>query len=190
MPVDAYSLAVSCGGRGVSSDIWPASLFGTRRAARCPARALRGLPVPRGASHHDSVRRHAGFPGIVRFRALRLPGRRWCRPHPRATADVAGRALRCVDRLRCSAAAWHWVVTPGRVTPSRRTLSSRHVAHGDNVMRGTLAPSHHAGTNFFLTETLAASGPKADSAPRHYRISRYDLAGIRPKFTTSVQQSG
>ena len=38
-------------------------------------------------------------------------------------------------------------------------------------MRGTLAPRHHAGTNFLLTETLAAIGLKADFAPRHYRIA-------------------
>ena len=84
-----------------------------------PRRALpwfghdRDLPVPRDASHHDQVSPPRRFPGIARFRALRLPGRRWYRPHPRATADVADRALRCVDRLRCSVAAWHWVVTFG-----------------------------------------------------------------------------
>ena len=38
-------------------------------------------------------------------------------------------------------------------------------------MRGTLAPRHHAGTNFLLTETLAATGLEADFAPRHYRNS-------------------
>ena len=48
LSVDASSLAVSCGSRGVSLDIGTASLFGTRDSARCPL--LRGqrqgsLPV-------------------------------------------------------------------------------------------------------------------------------------------------
>ena len=28
--------AIACGSRGVSLDIWPASVFGTRRIVRCP----------------------------------------------------------------------------------------------------------------------------------------------------------
>ena len=103
----------------------PPALFGTRRAARCPDSGTTGFPRPARCVAPRSIRRHAGFPGTARFRALRLPGRRWFRPHPRATADMADRALRCVDRLRCSVAAWHWVVTPSRVTPSRRALPSR-----------------------------------------------------------------
>ena len=190
MPVDAYSLAVSCGGRGVSRDIWPASLV--RHAPRRALPVLRARRVsPSRAMRRTTIhRRHAGFPGIARFRALRLPGRRWYRPHPRATADVADRALRCVDRLRCSVAAWHWVVTLGRVTPSRRALSSRHVACGDNVMPGTLAPRHHAGTNFFLTETLAAAGLDAAFAPRHYRISRAFLWDAAPELSPCATTAG
>ena len=127
------------------------------------------LPVPRDASHHGLVRRHAGFPGIARFRALRLPGRWWCRPHPRATADMADRALRCVDRLRCSVCS----LALGRhrwVTPSRRALPSRPCRAWRPIDAGTLAPRHHAGTNFLLTRTLAATGLEAIFAPRHYRI--------------------
>ena len=123
MPVDAYSLAVSCGGRGVSHDIWPAShvRHAPRRAS--PGSGTTGFPRPTRCVAPRSIRRHAGFPGIARFRAA--AGRRWYRPHPRDTADMADRALRCVDRLSCCVAAWHWVVTPSRVTPSRRTLPSR-----------------------------------------------------------------
>ena len=80
MPVDAYSLAVSCGGRGVSSDIWPANLFGTRRAARCLVQARRGFPRPARCVAPRPYRRRAGFPGVARFRAMRLPGRWWFRP--------------------------------------------------------------------------------------------------------------
>ena len=126
MPIDAYSLAVSCGGRGVSYDIWPASLV-----RHAPRRALPGLghdgaPPSRAMRRTTaSVRRDAGFPALRVSATCGFPGRWWCRPHPRATADMADRALRCVDRLRRCVAAWHWVVTLLRVTPSRRALPSR-----------------------------------------------------------------
>ena len=172
MPVDAYSLAVSCGGRGVSCDIWPASLVRHAPRRALPFSGTTGLPrparcvAPRPVFAATPVSRHCAFP-----RQCGFPGRRWCRPHPRATADMADRALRCVDRLRRCVAAWHWVVTLLRVTPSRRALPFPATSLcGDQVMRGTLAPCHHAGTNFLLTETLAATGLEADFAPRHYRI--------------------
>ena len=112
LPVDAYSLAVSCGSRGVSLDIWPASLFGTRRAARCPLpghdrftpRPARHVAPRPGSRHAKLFARQARGPSRALAASLavvvRLP--------PRATANVAYGALRCVvDRLpllRCSEA--------------------------------------------------------------------------------------
>ena len=57
LPVDAYSLAVSCGGRGVSRDIWPASLSAPAapRAARFRRARPGSLPVTRDTSRHDLI---------------------------------------------------------------------------------------------------------------------------------------
>ena len=114
MPVDAYSLAVSCGGRGVSCDIWPASLVRHAPRRALPVlRARRGSPRPaRCAAPRPPPPRR--FSRRCAFPRLAASCRRWFRPHPRATADVADRALRCVDRLRRCVAAWHWVVTSCR----------------------------------------------------------------------------
>ncbi len=111
-----------------------------------PSRAMRRTTI------HPPPRR---FPGIARPRATcGFPGRRWCRPHPRATADVADRALRCVDRLRCCVAAWHWVVTASPVTPSRRAPPSR--------QRRTWRPNdaEHSST----------------ASPRQHQLSSYHFA--------------
>ncbi len=111
-----------------------------------PSRAMRRTTI------HPPPRR---FPGIARLRATcGFPGRRWCRPHPRATADVADRALRCVDRLRCCVAAWHWVVTASPVTPSRRTLPSR--------QRRTWRPNDAAHSS--------------TASPRQHQLSSYRFA--------------
>ena len=125
MPVDAYSLAVSCGGRGVSSDIWPASLVrhAPRRASPV-LRARRGsLPVPRDASHHDRSQ-PCRFPGCARFRAMRLS---WPLVVPPPSARYRGYGGPCLAMRRpptlqrCSMALGRH----RRVTPSRRALASR-----------------------------------------------------------------
>ena len=129
LPVDAYSLAVACGSRGVSPDIWPASLSAPAvpRVARLPDTTG---TAPRPARHvaPRPDYRHAG----------RLPGRHglsaprrsswplwyaFVRTLPRIWRTVP---LRCVDRLSCSFAARHWVSTrcchhtPGSSSRQRR----------------------------------------------------------------------
>ena len=171
MPVDAYSLAVSCGGRGVSSDIWPASLVrhaprralpfsgttGLPRPARCvaPRPVFAATPVSR---HCASPRHAASWPSVV--------------PPPSARYRGYGGPCLAMRRpptpLRCGLALGRHppagdAITPGSSVPATSLC-------GDQVMRGTLAPRHHAGTNFLLTETLAATGLEADFAPRHYRV--------------------
>ena len=110
LPVDAYSLAVSCGGRGVSLDIWPASL-----SALSVSRVVRLSRHDRDRSPSRTIRRattwsrHAG----PLARQARGPSRALAallavvvRLRPRATANVAYGALRCVvDRLCCCVAA-------------------------------------------------------------------------------------
>ena len=114
MPVDAYSLAVSCGGRGVSCDIWPASLSARAAPRAALSRARRGSPRPARCVAPRSIRRHAGFPAHCAF------------PRHAAFLAVGGAApIRALPRIwrtvPCDAstayaaafAAWHWVVTVG-----------------------------------------------------------------------------
>ena len=113
LPVDAYSLAVTCGGRGVSLRHLARQPFGTRRAARCPVpRARQGsLPATRDTSRHDLITAETPeCPPAARFRASRLPDRRWYRPRPRVTATWRTVPLRCVDRptLHTVAAVGTW----------------------------------------------------------------------------------
>ena len=128
LPVDAYSLAVACGSRGVSRDIWPASL-----SAPAAPRVVR-LPdttgtAPRPARHvaPRPGSRHAGLPGRHGLSAPWRPS--WpsvVRLPPRATTNWATVPLRCVDRLCCSSAARHWGSTrcchhtPGSSSRQRR----------------------------------------------------------------------
>ncbi len=171
LSVDASSLAVSCGSRGVSRDIGPASLFGTRDSARCAlSAATTGIaPRPREASRRypgsrqtpdklsgsaiDSAppRQSPGLGGIAPIRAL---PRMW-------------RAVPCDASTACAAAvaARHWVVTSIPVTPSRRASCPATSPKGDRVMRGIIAALHHAIISFFLTESLAATGPNAALRP-------------------------
>ena len=111
-PVDAFSLAVACGGRGVSLDIWPAShsapaapravrLSGHDRD-RSPSRTTRRattwfpprrvLPGRRGLS----APRRPPWPSVVRF------------PPARYHEVGVPVPMRCVDRLCCCVAARHW----------------------------------------------------------------------------------
>ena len=150
----------------------PPALFGTRRAARCPVSGTTGCSPSRAMRRttiHPPPRR---YPGIARFRALRLS---WPSVVPPPSARYRGYggpcpAMRRPPTLqRCSMALGRHppagdAITPGSSVPATSLC-------GDQVMRGTLAPRHHAGTNFLLTETLAATGLEADFAPRHYRGS-------------------
>ena len=97
LPVDAYSLAVSCGGRGVSLDIWPASLPAPaaprvaclprhdrdRSRSRATLRATTWSPQKRRTFRPAARLSRAGV-------ALLAVG--VC-PRPRATANVAYGAL-------------------------------------------------------------------------------------------------
>ena len=94
LPVDAYSLAVSCGGRGVSLDIWPASL-----SAPAAPRVARFLGhdrdrsrsrAPRRATTWSPLERRTHRPAARLSRALAwLPWPLLVRPCPRATANMA-----------------------------------------------------------------------------------------------------
>ena len=128
LPVDAYSLAVACGSRGVSRDIWPASLSAPaapravrlsrhdrdRSPSRTTRRATTWFPPRRSARQARSSRASAALLAVV----VRL--------RPRATANVAYGAMRCVDRVRCCFAARQWCSsrrcyhTPGSSSRQRR----------------------------------------------------------------------
>ena len=184
LPVDAYSLAVACGSRGVSRDIWPASLSAPaapravrlsghdrdRSPSRTTRRATTWFPPRRSARQARSPRASAAVPAVV------------VRPPPRATANSAygAFAMRRPPMLRF--AARHWGSTLGAAI-TRRALRPGNVASGDRCVRGTLAPRHHAGTNILLSKALGATGRKADLAPRHYRIPP---PGDMPRRTTSA----
>ena len=175
LPVDAYSLAVACGSRGVSLDLWPAS------HSAPPRRALSVCPdttgtAPRPARHVAPRRgsRHAGScpAAALSPRLGGPPGRQLYASPPRATTKLAYGAFamrRPPMLLRCSealaqllfAASTRWALRPGNV------------AIGDQCVRGTLAPRHHAGTNNLLSKALGATGRKAALAPRHYRIAAW-----------------
>ncbi len=147
----------------------PAFRHAPRRASPVPSGTTGIAPRPARCVAPRSIRRHAGFPGIARFRAcgfLAVGGSAPIRALPRMWRTVP-----CDASTAYAAALQHGTGSSPCVTPSRRALPSRHVAFSDQVMRGTLAPRHHAGTKFLVTETLAATGPEANSAPRHYRFS-------------------
>ena len=176
LPVDAYSLAVACGGRGVSLDIWPASHSAPAapRAVRLPGhdrdrspsrttrRATTWFPPRRSARQARSLRASAASLAVV------------VRPPPRATANSAYGAFamrRPPMLLRCSEALAQLL----GAAITRRALRPGNVACGDQCVRGTLAPRHHAGTNNLLSKALGATGRKAALAPRHYRFPAIPL---------------
>ena len=171
MPVDAYSLAVSCGGRGVSCNIWPASLV-----RHAPRRALPVLRARRGSPRPARCAAPRPFAATPVSPALRVSAQCGFLPSvvPPPSPRYRGYGGPCLAMrrpptpLRCGLALGRHppagdAITPGSSVPATSLC-------GDQVMRGTLAPRHHAGTNFLLTETLAATGLEADFAPRHYRI--------------------
>ena len=172
-PVDAYSLAVACGSRGVSRDIWPAS-----HSAPAAPRAVRLSGHDRDRSPSRTTRRATTWFPPRRV----LPGRRGVPPAPRRPPWPSWSAsIRALPRmwltvpcdastaLRCCFAARHLVSTLGAAI-TRRALRPGNVACGDRCVRGILAPRHHAGTNDLLSKALGATGRTAAFAPRHYRI--------------------
>ena len=173
LPVDAYSLAVACGSRGVSLDIWPAS-----HSAPAVPRAVRLSGHDRDRSPSRTTRRAttwfpprrlspAGAGSLPRLGGL--PGRHG--PPPSARYRECGVRCHAMRRPRtlllCSKALAQLLVAAF----TRRALRPGNVACGDRCVRGTLAPRHHAGTNDLLSKALGATGRKADFAPRHYRIA-------------------
>ena len=96
LPVDAYSLAVACGSRGVSLDIWPASHSAPAapRAVRLSGHDRDRSPsrTTRRATTWFPPRRSARQARSVRASAAPL-GRQWYAPPPRATTKLAYRCL-------------------------------------------------------------------------------------------------
>ena len=172
LPVDAYSLAVACGSRGVSLDIWPASHSAPAapRAVRLLRTRQGPLPVPHDTSRHDLVPATpvcpAGAGSLPRLGGP--PGRHG--PPPSARYRECGVRCHAMRRprtlLRCSKALAQLL----DAAFTRRALRPGNVACGDRCVRGTLAPRHHAGTNILLSKALDATGRKAAFAPRHYRF--------------------
>ena len=185
LPVDAYSLAVACGGRGVSLDIWPAS-----HSAPAAPRAVRLSGHDRDRSPSRTTRRAttwfpprrlspAGAGSLPRLGGP--PGRH--DPPPSARYRECGVRCHAMRRPRtlllCSKALAQLL----DAAFTRRALRPGNVACGDRCVRGTLAPRHHAGTNDLLSKALGATGRKAAFAPRHYRIAP---PGDRPRKAPSA----
>ena len=171
LPVDAYSLAVACGSRGVSLDIWPASLSApaaprvvlfqdTTGTAPRPARHV----APRPGSRHagscpagaGSLPRLGGLPWPSWYASVRALPRMWRTVPCDASSTAYAAALQ-----RGTGAALVAAFT-------RRALRPGNVASGDRCVRGTIAPRHHAGTRNLVSKALGATGPKADFAACHY----------------------
>ena len=96
LPVDAYSLAVSCGDRGVSCDIWPASLSAPSAPRVVLFQDTTGsLPVPHDTSRHD----------LVPATPSSLPGRRGVPPAPwRPSWPSWYTSVRALPRIWCTGA--------------------------------------------------------------------------------------
>ena len=124
MPVDAYSLAVSCGGRGVSCDIWPAGLV-----RHAPRRALPVLRARRGSPRPARCAAPRPFAATPVSPALRVSAQ--CGFLPSVVPPPSPRYRGCggpcpamrrpPTPLRCGLALGRHL----RVTPSRRALPSR-----------------------------------------------------------------
>ena len=121
LPVDAYSLAVSCGGRGVSRDIWPASPSAPAapRVARYPGTT----GIAPGHARHDLVATEtpdssSGGAVIPRRRGSRLllrnrSGGTWgARRRPSHHAGPSGPATPLRRRQRDCCEKYQPVITP------------------------------------------------------------------------------
>ena len=125
MPVDAYSLAVSCGGRGVSCDIWPAGLV-----RHAPRRALPVLRARRGSPRPARSAAPRPFAATPVSPALRVSAP--CGFLPSVVPPPSPRYRGCggpcpamrrpPTPLRCGLALGRHLLS---VTPSRRALPSR-----------------------------------------------------------------
>ena len=156
-PVDAYSLAVACGSRGVSRDIWPAShsapaapravrLSGhdrDRSPSRTTRRATTWFPPRRSARQARSVRASAALLAVSGTLPPRALPRSW------RTGAFAMRRPRTL--LLCSEALAQLLVAAF----SRRALRPGNVAGGDSDCG---APYHRVITRaptIFLAKPLA-----------------------------------
>ena len=176
IPLPSHAAAAAC----LSTSGPPAVRHPPRRALSSSRTRQGPLPVPHDTSRHD----------LVPATPSSLPGRRGVPPAPwrpswpsvvrlppRATANVAYGAMRCVDRVRCCVAARHWrssrrcFHTPGSSSRQRRLWRP--------MCAGPIPPRHHAGINDLVSTTLGATGRKAAFAPRHYRIPRHRATGRR-----------
>ena len=158
VPVDAYSLAVTCGGRGVSRDIWPAS-----HSAPAAPRAVRLSGHDRDRSPSRTTRRATTwFPPRRSARQARGPSRALAallavggtlppRALPRGWRTGAFAMRRPPMLLRCSEALAQLLVAAF----TRRALRPGNVACGDSDCG---APYHRVITRaptIFLAKPLA-----------------------------------
>ena len=173
LPVNAYSLAVSCGGRGVSLSTSGPPAFSAPSAPRVvlfqdttgiapsPARYV----APRPGSRHAGLPGRRGGPSRALAALLAVGGT----PPPRALPRM-WRTVPCdASSTAYAAALQHGTRAALFAAFTRRALRPGHVACGDRCVRRTIPPRHHAGIKDLLSTTLGATGRKADLAPRHYR---------------------
>ena len=183
LPVNAYSLAVACGGRGVSLDIGPASLSAPRSPALPRSGARRRIAPPsrtrpRATACRSLHARPVVRPARLSRTAAQRPPR--MRPLSRATATWRSVPLRRVDRMLprdCGEAHGHPSVPPR--TPD---APSGNATQGGQWLRRTIAPRHYSRTRRMFSRTLAAAGLEADLAACHYPFSRAAnrLPALRP----------
>ena len=94
VPLPSHAAAAAC-----PCDIWPASPSARAAPRVSRSRGTTGIaPRPARCVAPRPVRRHAGLPAARLSCAVAACRPSVACPHPRATADVACRAMRCVDR--------------------------------------------------------------------------------------------
>ena len=142
------------------------------RRALSSSRTRQGsLLVPHDTSRHDLV---PATPGLAR--QARGPSRALAAllavggtPPPRALPRM-WRTVPCdASSTAYAAALQHGTRAALFAAFTRRALRPGHVACGDRCVRRTIPSHHHAGIKDLVSTTLAATGPKADLAPRHYQ---------------------
>ena len=156
-------------GRGEATSRGRRQAASARRPSRARTRARNRLRRPaRGRTRAPACRTPARQARSLRASAASLA----VGPPPSARYRECGVRCHAMRRppmlLRCSEALAQLLVAAF----TRRALRPGNVASGDQCVRGTLAPRHHAGINILLSKPLGATGRKAALAPRHYRISR------------------
>ena len=173
-PLDAYSLAVACGGRGVSRRHLSRQPFGTPAIVRRPVQG------------HDigSLRRRRARPRATACRPLharrsrraravsarRSSNGRWeVAPDSRATATWRSVPLRRVDRA--AARLRRGTLDTFRCRHNARRFVRRRPREAASGCGATYHAGHYARINRVLSRPLAAAGLDAGLAPRHYRIA-------------------